>query len=156
VTLGDGEFFTFAGYATGPGGVMGTDFWVKTDDAGDISTAWKDLSQNADDIPAIGTWALSPADATHNFHPYTTDYSTTKNFHNNNTLLNPGGGDNITSHSIFSSVRPTSTGTGRITGIGTGSGSYGSNPSIASNGGAPNYYDYEATTTNLDFSTDFE
>ncbi|WP_131724301.1 hypothetical protein [Chryseobacterium indologenes] len=160
VILGNGQYFTFAGFEQAPGGVLGTDFWVKSDDAGTIATAWKDHSINADDIPAAGTWALSSADRAHNFHPYTTDYSTTKNFHNPNTQLNPDGGTNLTSYSIFSAVRPTAYGTGRITGIGTNDGAgYGSNPSIAmlvSGGlGYPNFYEYAATATTKNFSTPF-
>src|SRR5690606_30456726 len=42
VTLGDGEYFTFAGFAYAPGGVAGQGFWVRSDMAGDIATAWKD------------------------------------------------------------------------------------------------------------------
>ncbi|WP_305176960.1 hypothetical protein, partial [Klebsiella pneumoniae] len=41
VTLANGQYFTFATLAAAPGGVVGPDFWVKSDDAGDISTAWK-------------------------------------------------------------------------------------------------------------------
>ncbi|MFD2034655.1 hypothetical protein ACFSKL_07645 [Belliella marina] len=156
VTFNDGDYFTFAGYMMAPGGVAGQGFWVRSDMAGDIATAWQDHSTNADDIPALGTWALSTADGAHNFHPYTTDYTTSKNFYNSNTLLNPGGGDNTTSYSMFSSVRPTSTGTGRITGMGTTGGTtYGSNPSLASSAGTPRFYDFDATTTSEVFSTPF-
>jgi len=116
--LGNGQFFTFAGFAHAPGGVAGPDLWVKSDDAGDISTAWKDQSLNEDNIPAVGTWTLSPADRAHNFHPYTTGYTGTKYFLNTISVLNPTNGqlDNV-SYSIFSAVRPTTAGTGRITGI---------------------------------------
>ncbi|MGN7863122.1 hypothetical protein [Chryseobacterium sp. 22458] len=160
VNLSDGQYFTFAGFAYAPGGVVGSGFWVRSDDPGNIATAWKDHSANADDIPAAGTWTLSLADRAHNFHPYTTDYSATKNFHNPNTQLNPDGGTNLTSYSIFSAVRPTTAATGRITGIGTNGGAgYGSNPSIAmllSGGlGYPNFYEYEATATSKNFSTPF-
>ncbi len=160
VTLGDGDYFTFAGFAYAPGGVAGQGFWVRSDMAGDIATAWKDHSVNADDIAAVGTWVLSPADRAHNFHPYTTDYNTSKNFHNPNTQLNPGGGTNLTSYSIFSAVRPTAYTTGRITGIGTNGGAgYGSNPSIAmllsGGSGYPNFYEYEATVTSTNFSKPF-
>lgn len=118
VNLSNGQFFTFAGFAHAPGGVAGPDFWVKSDDAGDLSTAWKDHSLNEDNIPAVGTWTLSPADKLHNFHPYTTGYTGSRYFNNLTSVLNPTNGqlDNI-SHSIFSAVRPTSAGTGRIVGI---------------------------------------
>lgn len=140
-------------FGQSPGGVTGAEFWIKSDDAGNIATAWKDHSANEDHIPAVGVWALSPADASHNFHPYTSGYSTTKNFYNASTLLNPGGGDNTTSHAIFSAVRPTASGTGRITGIGTGTGTNGANPSIAMHSGLPRYYDYASTTTSQNLST---
>ena len=146
-------------YAFGqsPGGVAAPDFWVKSDDAGSIATAWKDHSTNAKDIPAVGTWTLSSADRAHNFHPYTTGYSTTKNFHDPNTALNPGGGSNLTSYAMFSAVRPTAYANGRITGIGTNGGTgYGSNPSIAMrSSGLPNFYEYASTVTSKDFSTPF-
>jgi hypothetical protein len=138
------------------GGVPGADFWIKSDDAGTIATAWKDHSANADNIPNVGGMTLSPADRKHNFHPYTTGYSTSKNFHNPNTALNPGGGDNLTSYAIFSAVRPVTYANGRITGIGTGTGTYGSNPSIAMrSNGLPNFYEYEGITTSVNFSTPF-
>ncbi|TJZ60367.1 hypothetical protein FAZ15_10175 [Sphingobacterium olei] len=156
ITLSNGAYFTFAGYMMAPGGVAGQGFWVRSDMAGDIATAWQDHSTNADDIPALGAWALSTADGAHNFHPYTTDYSTTKNFYNASTLLNPGGGDNPMPHSIFSAVRPTTNGTGRITGMGTTGGTtYGSNPSLATSSGTPLYYDYDAVTTSETFGTPF-
>ncbi len=101
-----------------PGGVSAPDFWVKSDDAGTIATAWKDHSLNADNIPNVGTITLSAADREHNFHPYTTGYSGSKYFNNPTSILNPTNGllSNV-SHSIFSAIRPTSSGTGRITGI---------------------------------------
>lgn len=118
ITLTDGQFFTLAGFAYAPGGVAGADFWVKSDDAGTIATAWKDHSLNADNIPNEGGVTFAPADRAHNFHPYTTGYTNSKLFHNTASVLNPTTGqlDNV-SHSIFSAVRPTSAGTGRITGI---------------------------------------
>ncbi|WEK18275.1 MAG: hypothetical protein P0Y49_15900 [Candidatus Pedobacter colombiensis] len=63
-----------------PGGVLGLDFWVKSDDAGTISTAWKDNSSNANDIPNVDGMTLSPADRAHNFYPYTRGYTTSKFF----------------------------------------------------------------------------
>ncbi|GGH20772.1 hypothetical protein FAZ19_15500 [Sphingobacterium alkalisoli] len=118
VTFNDGDYFTFAGYQFAPGGVVDPDFWVKSDDAGAIETAWKDHSTYANDIPVVGTWTLTPADRAHNFHPYTTGYTGSKYFSNLTSVLNPTNGqlDNV-SHSIFSAVRPTSAGTGRIIGI---------------------------------------
>src|SRR5690606_22175673 len=119
VTLNDGDYFTFAGFAYAPGGVTGPDFWVRSDMAGDIATAWQDHSTNADDIPNVGGVTLSPADRAHNFHPYTTDYSSSKYFYNDNSAINPLGNVELpnTNTSIFSAVRPITNGTGRIIGI---------------------------------------
>ena len=160
VILNDGGYFTLAGYATAPGGVVGVDFWVKSDDAGAISTAWKDHSANADDIPAVGTWALSPADRNHNFHPFTTDYSSSKLFYNdNNAALNANytspGASPPTNHSIFTAVRPTSaTASGRIVGLDDDSSA--AEPGMATtNTGLPNHYEFYNTTTDTDFSTPF-
>ncbi|MGE8556626.1 MAG: beta strand repeat-containing protein [Chryseobacterium jejuense] len=155
VTLANGQYFTFAGYLYAPGGVSGTDFWIRSDDAGDIATAWKDNSINANDIPAVGTWALSSADRDHNFHPYTTGYSASKLFYNNASALNPTNGElpNI-SHSIFSAVRPTTSGTGRITGIDDDA-TYASEPATSIANGKPRHYEYYNVITSTDFSATF-
>lgn len=68
-----------------PGGVSSPGVWLKADDAGDISIAWKDHSINNNPVEAIADsgevpWALSAADSAHNFHPYTTGYSANKLF----------------------------------------------------------------------------
>ncbi|KFF11267.1 hypothetical protein IW15_16050 [Chryseobacterium soli] len=155
VTLANGQYFTFAGYLYAPGGVSGTDFWIRSDDAADIATAWKDNSINANDIPAVGTWALSSADKAHNFHPYTTGYSASKLFYNNASVMNPTNGElpNI-SHSIFSAIRPTTAGTGRITGIDDDA-TYASEPAASIANGKPRHYEYYNVTTSTDFSTTF-
>ncbi|MCQ9634233.1 hypothetical protein MP477_04610 [Chryseobacterium sp. WG23] len=155
VTLPNGQFFTFAGFAQAPGGVMGPDFWVKSDDAGAIATAWKDQSANADNIPNVGGVTLSPADRAHSFHPYTTGYSASKLFYNNASLLNPTNGElPNTSHSIFSAVRPTTSGTGRITGIDDDA-AYASEPATSIANGKPRHYEYYNVTTSTDFSSTF-
>lgn len=155
VTLANGQYFTFAGYLYAPGGVSGTDFWIRSDDAGDIATAWKDNSINANDIPAVGTWTLSSADRDHNFHPYTTGYSASKLFYNNASALNPTNGElPNTSHSIFSAVRPTTSGTGRISGIDDDA-TYASEPATSIANGKPRHYEYYNVTTSTDFSTTF-
>jgi alpha-tubulin suppressor-like RCC1 family protein len=127
------------------GGVSGADFWVKSDDAGTIATAWKDQSANADNIPNIGGIILSPADRAHNFHPYTTGYSASKFFYNTNSVLNTTNNyldpSMRSSVSVFSAVRPTSTnGTGRITGIDDDTNA--SEPGISINSGMPHIYKY--------------
>ncbi|MGG7437248.1 hypothetical protein ACQ7CU_04125 [Chryseobacterium arthrosphaerae] len=155
VTLANGQFFTFAGYLYAPGGVAGSDFWIRSDDAGDIAAAWKDNSINANDIPAVGTWTLSPADKDHNFHPFTTGYSASKLFYNNASTLNPTNGElPDVSHSIFSAVRPTSSGTGRITGIDDDA-TFASEPGTSIANGKPRHYEYYNTVTSTDFSSTF-
>lgn len=131
--------------APGPGGVSGADFWVKSDDAGTIATAWKDNSANADNIPNVGGVTLSPADRNHNFNPYTAGYSASKFFYNTNSQLNSTNNyldpSMRSSVSVFSAVRPTSTnGTGRITGIDDDANA--SEPSISINSGNPHIYKY--------------
>ena len=145
VTLGNGQFYTFAGFAQAPGGVTGPDFWVKSDDAGTIGTAWKDNSTNADNIPNVGGIALSPADRNHNFYPYTTGYTGTKLFYNTNSVLNTTNTftdpSMRSSVSVFSAVRPTAAnGTGRITGIDDDNNA--SEPGISINSGMPHIYKY--------------
>ncbi|WP_153393911.1 thrombospondin type 3 repeat-containing protein [Chryseobacterium vaccae] len=158
VTLGNGQFFTFAGFVQAPGGVVGPDFWVKSDDAGAVSTAWKDHSANSDDIPNVGGVVLSVANRSHNFHPYTTGYTSAKFFYNNASALNPLGNiqyPNI-STSVFSAVRPTEdSGTGRITGIDDDV-TYASEPGFSIANGKPRQYEFFNTTTSSDFSVAFD
>lgn len=139
-----------------PGGVAAPDFWIKSDDAGTISTAWKDHSANADNIPAVGTWTLSPADRAHNFHPYTTGYSSTKYFFNNNSVIHSTTGTGTeANHSIFTAVRPTSATTqGRIVGIDDDGSAAEPGMSITS-AGFPNHYEFFRSTTNTNFSTPY-
>ncbi|WP_261511869.1 hypothetical protein [Chryseobacterium paludis] len=141
--------------APGPGGVQGIEFWVKSDDAGSIATAWKDHSLNADNIPNVGGVTLSPADRSHNFNPYTTGYTTSKFFYNTASVMNPTNGElpNI-SHSIFSAVRPSTSGTGRIIGIDDDA-TYASEPAASIANGKPRHYEYYNVTTSTDFSTNF-
>lgn len=138
------------------GGVSGADFWIKSDDAGTIATAWKDQSANANNIPNVGGITLSPADRAHNFHPYTTGYTGSKFFYNNASVMNPTNGElPNTSTSIFSAVRPTTAnGTGRITGIDDDA-TYASEPGISIANGRPRQYEFFNTTTSTDFSTSF-
>lgn len=140
-----------------PGGVSGADFWVKSDDAGTIATAWKDQSANINNIPNVGGITLSPADRDHNFHPYTTGYTATKYFHNNTSVMNPLGNveyPNINT-SIFSAVRPTSTAGGRIIGIDDNA-TNAAEPGVSITAiGRPRHYEFFNTITSSDFSTSF-
>lgn len=160
--LADGQYFTFAGFIQTPGGVIGTDFWVRSDDADAISTAWKDNSPNADDIPNVGGVTLSIADRNHNFHPYTTGYTSSKVFQNNSSKINPNGAtvtNPPSNYSLFSAVRPTSIAGGRIMGLDDDNNA--ADPSISINSsGLPNQYEYwnstgAAGTTSSNFSTPF-
>lgn len=154
VTLNNGDYFTFAGLLISPGGVTGANFWVKSDDAGNIATAWKDHSANADDIPAVGAWALSAADKAHNFHPYTTGYTSSKLFYDPTSALNGTGTSGPLAHSIFSAVRPTSAGTGRITGVDDDV-TYGAEPGVSILSGSPSYYKFSNGTITNTFSSAF-
>ena len=157
VTLTNGQFFTFAGFAQSPGGVMGADFWVKSDDAGVIATAWKDNSINADNIPNVGGVTLSTADRSHNFYPYTTGYTSAKYFHNNNSVMNPLGNIELpnTNTSIFSAVRPTDSSAGRIIGIDNDAANAAEPGVSITAAGNPRQYEFFNTTTASDFSTPF-
>jgi hypothetical protein len=157
VTLTDGSYFTLAGFVYAPGGVIGSDLWIKSNDAGDIATAWKDNSINADNIPNVGGVTLSAADRSHNFYPYTTGYSATKYFHNNNSVMNPLGNVELpnTNTSIFSAVRPTVSSAGRIIGIDNDI-PYAAEPGVSiTAAGNPRQYEFWQNTTSSDFSTPF-
>ena len=102
-----------------PGGVSGSALWLKSDDAGNINDAWADRSDNGRDIDAVGSWSLSGANASHNFHPYTTGYTTSRHFRNNSTDIVQGG-ERATPLSIFTVTRTSSYASGnsgRITGL---------------------------------------
>ncbi|WP_370292538.1 OmpA family protein [Thalassolituus sp.] len=102
-----------------PGGVQTPDLWVKSDDAGDIASSWHDRSGNGRNLGARGSWALSAADASHNFHPYTTGYTSSRYFRNNDTDIVPSG-INETPLAIFTVSRTSFYDTGdvgRITGL---------------------------------------
>jgi hypothetical protein len=78
------SFVAFSSLAA-PGGVSSPGLWLKSDDAGDISTAWKDHSDNNNPVEAVADsgeapWELTAADSDHNFHPYTTGYSSNRLF----------------------------------------------------------------------------
>ena len=143
------QFFTFG---QSPGGVSGPDLWIKSDDAGTIATAWKDHSVHADDIPAVGVWTLTPADRAHNFHPYTTGYTASRLFYNdNNAAMHVTTGiGTMANHSIFTAVRPTSATQGRIVGIDDDTNAAEPGMSITS-GGLPNHYEFYDTTTDTSF-----
>ena len=139
-----------------PGGVANPDFWVKSDDAGTISTAWKDNSANADHIANVGVMTLTPADRAHNFNPYTTGYTASKYFYNSSSLMNPTNGElaNINT-SIFSAVRPITAAAGRITGIDDDA-TNAAEPGVSiTSTGRPRQYEFFNTATSTDFSTSF-
>lgn len=143
---------------TTPGGVSAPDFWVKADDAGTIATAWKDHSANADNIANVGGMTLSAADRAHNFHPYTTGYTSTKYFHNAASLMNPLGNVELpnTNSTIFSAVRPVTAGAGgRIIGIDDNA-DLAAEPGVSiTSAGRPRQYEFFNTATATDFSTSF-
>lgn len=138
-----------------PGGVSGAVFWVKSDDAGTIATAWKDQAQG-DHIPNVGAVALSAADRNHNFHPYTTGYSSSKYFHNAASVMNPTNGSlPQTNTSIFSAVRPTTFAAGRIVGIDDETAT-GAEPGVSiTAAGLPREYEFFNTSTSSNFSAAF-
>ena len=134
---------TVAAFASGgyqqanasPGGVNDSAVWLKVDDAGNIGDAWKDSSGNNRDIDARGSWSLTSADASHNFHPYTTGYTTSRHFRNNSTGIVPSG-ERETPLSIFTVTLTSSyvqNNSGRITGLDSTS-NYAGEPGFSLNG----------------------
>ncbi len=150
IDFANGDYYTFGAMLVGPGGVVNTDFWVKSDDAGTIGTAWKDHSKFGNAIEAVGAWSLSAADAAHNFNPYTTGFSTTKYFKDNNTSLTADdsyGVQTRTPFSVFSAVKPSSgSGSGRIIGIDNDA-LYAAEPGFSLSAGKPYFYKYWETVT---------
>lgn len=79
-----------------PGNLASPGVWLRSDAAGDISTGWQDQSANGVAVNAITNnaapaWALSSADALHNFHPYTTGYTEDRLFQSPSSGLVPDG-----------------------------------------------------------------
>ena len=110
-----------------PGGVSFNDagLWLKTDDAGDIAVAWKDNSGASNNVEVRVTgsaapWALSEADAAHNFHPYTTGYQNNRLFHDTDASFVEEG-DNVTPLTMIAVTRlvslPDTDSVARITGL---------------------------------------
>jgi len=122
-----GQYFTVATPVQAPGGVTnGLVFWAKADNAGvtpgNMMTGWADVSPYFNTIAAVGAMTLQAGDASHNFNPYTTGYSSSKYFSGSDVNIasdyNTNGVGYIYSPlTVFGAARATSTGMGAITGI---------------------------------------
>jgi Domain of unknown function DUF11 len=146
VDLANGQFFTFGKALTGPGGVVDTDFWVKSDDAGTVATAWKDHSTRSNPIEAVGTWSLTAANVAHNYYPYLTGFTASKYFRDANSSLttdNTYGVQTRTPFAVFSAVRATGA-SGRIVGIDNDD-LFAAEPGFSISANKPYFYKYWET-----------
>lgn len=103
------------GQAT-PGGVADPVVWVKADDPGTISVAWRDHSTQGRDVEAVGSWSVSPPDRAHNFNPFTNGFTRTRLFRDNSSFAS--NSLVIQSMASFAAFRRTRAIAGRLTGVG--------------------------------------
>ena len=164
VDLVDGQFFTFATPLFAPGCVANSlALWTKADVAGaapgSAASAWPDNSPNGKAVPAIGTMTVAAPDVAHNFHPYFTNFSTTNYFRDANSPISPNtdngtaagayvGTQTQTDLAIFAVVKPSSAGSGRITGIDNElpAENYAAEPGVSLSSGSSYFYKYSGTT----------
>ena len=80
--------FYLSSFAQAPGGVSaGLSLWTKSDNT--TTGAWVDHSANANPIEVVGAMPLQAANASHNFQPYFTGFSTTNFFRDNTSSVAP-------------------------------------------------------------------
>lgn len=156
VTLANGEYFTFAGLATNPGGIaIFPGVWYKSENVS--STQWIDASINKLDLTSTAGVTTNPGDQQHNFNTWTTGYSATKYYNfldpnysaNYNAQINPvfgnynNDGVSYMPLSIYGVARATGATNGQITGldneINTGH-EPGLNANVNGTGLSPNFY----------------
>ncbi|HTN36728.1 MAG TPA: T9SS type A sorting domain-containing protein [Arachidicoccus sp.] len=152
VVLTDGQYFTFTAKVFAPGGIAALPaVWYQPNNAS--AAHWTDASINELYLTnEAGTATVNAGDQMHNFHKWTTDYSTTSyyNFLDSNATNtdledNPVFGNwNVNSYSympitIFGAARQTATGNGLITGIDNDK-PYGAETSLGNNGLSPRFY----------------
>lgn len=131
-----------------PGGVSNPVVWLRADDAGTISTAWKDNSPQARNVEAVGSWSLSAADRAHNFNPYTTGYTATRYFQDPNSFA-PASVYTRNSLAAFVAVRRTGATSGRITGIDDNA-AFADEPGFSvTSSGALRWYKFSGTTASF-------
>lgn len=135
----------------GPGGVSAPDLWLESDDAGNIAAAWQDNSTNNNPVEAVGSWSISPADRAHNFHPYTTGYTSSRYFRDPTSFM--PASIRRESVSVFSAVRRTSAGQGRIVGVDDNA-LYADEPGFSmTTDGFPRFYKYSGYIDSQNAST---
>ncbi|MGL5234956.1 MAG: hypothetical protein ACRC8Z_09405, partial [Empedobacter falsenii] len=158
ITLANGQYFTFAGLATNPGGIATFPaVWYKPENVS--STQWIDASINKLDLTSTATGVTTnPGDQQHNFNTWTTGYSATKyyNFFDpsattavNNSRVNPvfgnfnNDGVSYMPLSIYGVARATGATNGQITGLDNESNTGhepGLNANVNGTGLSPNFY----------------
>lgn len=125
VSFADGEFFTLAAYQSNPGGIsVAPAVWYQPYNVDSVT--WLDASQDTINLrtPANGLITVNPGDAQHNYHPWTTGYSTANYFnydHPTNAVFGAYGDTTgnlrYTPLTVFGAARPTAASNGEITGI---------------------------------------
>lgn len=126
VDLTSGQYFTFATNVIGPGGPWSSlALWLASDaagvSAGSNAPDWDDLSIWKNAVETVGTRTLQTADASHNYQPYFTSFSSTNHFKDPNSSLAAQNTFQATEMTMFAVARINSaTNDGRIMGIDDG------------------------------------
>lgn len=123
VDLTGGQYFSFASLSSAPGGYWNNlALWLSSERAGVAAGSnapdWDDISRTNNPVESVGTRTLQTADATHNFQPYFTNFTSTSHFKDSNSSLAPAGTLLATEQTMFAVARiNSSTNDGRIMGI---------------------------------------
>jgi len=84
IQIPSGNYFTFAAYLTGPGGVVGSGlYWFRADNAGATTTFWPDYFANGYDVTAPAAVTLNTASNLANFNPNYTFNGSSNRFSTN-------------------------------------------------------------------------
>lgn len=153
VDLTSGQYFTFGAFAASPGGVLsGLSLWLASDAAGVAAGSnapdWDDLSPNKNAVETVGTRTLQAADATHNFQPYFTSFSSANHFKDASSSMASSGAFQATEVTLFGVARINSaTNDGRIVGIDDGA-TNGNDPGLSVFDASADYHRTSAGAVN--------
>ena len=137
--------FYLSSFAQAPGGVStGLSLWTKSDNT--TTGAWVDHSANANPVEVVGAMPLQAANASHNFQPYFTGFSTTNFFRDNTSSVAPANVFTPSDVTVISVVRASSLGTGRIVGS-DNENTTAAEPTLSLSAGKPAFYSFWGNNT---------
>jgi len=154
VVVNSGEYLAIGSFMQSPGGVNDQlVLWTRSDDgatAGSVAT-WKDNSISYNPVEVTGAMSLSAANDMHNFHPYYTGFTSTNHFYDAISSVN-GTSTIPSSLSMFSAIRQTAAGSGRIIGVDDDA-TFAAEPGYSISLGRPYFYKFTGTINSEVYST---